>query len=72
MEEMSRQSSASRTTRTLKVDLDWLRKQSIITPNSVRTPVAEGFRRKCGAVRLDRKSLESGVIPVHPEELDFE
>jgi receptor protein-tyrosine kinase len=36
---------ASKTTRTLKVDLDRLRKQNIITPDGERTPIAEGFRR---------------------------
>src|SRR5437016_3312205 len=35
----------SRTTRTLRVDLDRLRKQGIITPNGERTPIAESFRR---------------------------
>ena len=37
--------STSRTTRTFRVDLDRLRKQSIITPDGERTPIAEGFRR---------------------------
>jgi exopolysaccharide/PEP-CTERM locus tyrosine autokinase len=35
----------SRTTRTLRVDLDRLRTQSIITPDGERTPTAECFRR---------------------------
>ena len=33
------------TTRTLKVDREQLRRQSIIMPNSERTPIAESFRR---------------------------
>src|SRR5882672_2360947 len=33
------------TARTLNIDLDSLRSQSILTPDAVRTPVAEGFRR---------------------------
>jgi exopolysaccharide/PEP-CTERM locus tyrosine autokinase len=36
---------SDRTTRTVTVDLDKLRKQSIITPDGERTPIAEGFRR---------------------------
>ena len=36
---------SGRTIRTLRVDLNWLRKQSIITPDGERTPIAEGFRR---------------------------
>jgi protein-tyrosine kinase len=36
---------ASRTTRTLNVDRDHLRRQSIITPDGERTPSAESFRR---------------------------
>ena len=36
---------ASSITRTLMVDLDRLRQQSIITPGGERTPIAEGFRR---------------------------
>lgn len=35
----------SSTTRTLRVDRDQLRRQSIITPDSERTPNAESFRR---------------------------
>jgi protein-tyrosine kinase len=35
----------SRTSRTVQVDRDRLRKQSIITPDGERTPIAEGFRR---------------------------
>jgi protein-tyrosine kinase len=35
----------STTTRTLRVDRNQLRRQNIITPDSVRTPIAEGFRR---------------------------
>jgi exopolysaccharide/PEP-CTERM locus tyrosine autokinase len=35
----------SRTSRTVKVDLDRLRKHSIITPDGERTPIAESFRR---------------------------
>ncbi len=35
----------STTTRTLRVDRDQLRRQNMITPDSVRTPIAEGFRR---------------------------
>ena len=35
----------SRTTRTLRVDVDRLRRQSMITPDGERTPIAEGFRR---------------------------
>src|SRR5882672_6166271 len=33
------------TARSLNIDLDRLRSQSILTPDAVRTPVAEGFRR---------------------------
>src|SRR6266516_1249197 len=36
---------ASTTTRTLRIDLDQLRRQSMITPDGERTPIAEGFRR---------------------------
>jgi len=36
---------SSRTTRTFRVDLDRLRKQSIVTPDGERTPIAESFRR---------------------------
>jgi protein-tyrosine kinase len=36
---------ASRTTRTLRVDRDKLRRQSMITPDGGRTPNAESFRR---------------------------
>ena len=36
---------ARTTARTLNIDLDRLRSQSILTPDAVRTPVAEGFRR---------------------------
>ena len=36
---------SGRTTRTFRVDLDRLRKQSIITPDGERTLIAEGFRR---------------------------
>ena len=35
----------SRTTRTLRIDLDQLRRQSIITPDGGRSPITEGFRR---------------------------
>ena len=35
----------SRTTRTLRVDRDQLRRQNMITPDSDRTPTAESFRR---------------------------
>jgi len=37
--------ATSRTIRTLRVDLDHLRRQNIITPDGERTPIAEGFRR---------------------------
>lgn len=36
---------ARTTARTLSIDLDRLRSQSILTPDAARTPVAEGFRR---------------------------
>jgi exopolysaccharide/PEP-CTERM locus tyrosine autokinase len=36
---------ANRTTRTLRVDRDQLRRQSMITPDGERTPIAESFRR---------------------------
>lgn len=35
----------STTTRTLRIDLDQLRRQSMITPDGERTPIAESFRR---------------------------
>jgi len=35
----------SRTTRTLRVDRDQLRRQGMITPDDERTPIAEGIRR---------------------------
>ena len=37
--------STSRTARTLKVDRDRLRRQSMITPDGERTPITESFRR---------------------------
>ena len=37
--------TARTTARTLSIDLDRLRSQSILTPDAARTPVAEGFRR---------------------------
>ena len=48
---------SDRTTRTLRVDLDWLRKQSIITPDGERTQIAEGFRR------IKRKILTNVANP---------
>jgi exopolysaccharide/PEP-CTERM locus tyrosine autokinase len=36
---------ARTTARTLSIDLDRLRSQSILTPDAARTPIAEGFRR---------------------------
>ena len=36
---------ASRTTRRLRIDPDQLRRQSMITPDGDRTPIAESFRR---------------------------
>jgi exopolysaccharide/PEP-CTERM locus tyrosine autokinase len=36
---------ASRTTQRLSIDLDQLRRQSIITPDGERTPITESFRR---------------------------
>jgi len=36
---------ARRTIRTLRVELDHLRRQGMITPDGERTPIAEGFRR---------------------------
>jgi len=48
---------ASRTIPTIKVDLDRLRRQSIITPDSERTPIAEDFRR------IKRQILENASNP---------
>lgn len=48
---------SKRTTRTFRVDLDRLRKQSIITPDGERTPIAEGFRR------IKRKILTNAANP---------
>jgi exopolysaccharide/PEP-CTERM locus tyrosine autokinase len=47
----------TRTTRTLNVDLERLRKQSIITPDGERTPIAESFRR------IKRKILANVANP---------
>jgi exopolysaccharide/PEP-CTERM locus tyrosine autokinase len=48
---------ASRTARTLRVDLDRLRQQNIITPDGERTPIAESFRR------IKRKILANVANP---------
>jgi len=54
---------ASSTTRTLRVDLDRLRKQSIITPNGVRTPIAEGFRRIKRQILANVDHAKAGAPP---------
>ena len=51
------QRSARTTTRMLKLDLPQLRRQSLITPNADRTPIAECFRR------VKRQILASTVNP---------
>jgi exopolysaccharide/PEP-CTERM locus tyrosine autokinase len=49
------------TTRTLRVDLDRLRKQSIITPDGERTPIAEGFRRIKRQILVNVANPKSGA-----------
>jgi exopolysaccharide/PEP-CTERM locus tyrosine autokinase len=50
-----------RTTQTLRVDLDRLRKQSIITPDGERTPIAEGFRRIKRQILVNVANPKSGA-----------
>src|SRR6266850_541208 len=49
------------TTRTLRLDLDQLRRQSLITPGGERTPIAESFRRVKRKVLMQVAKAKDGV-----------
>jgi receptor protein-tyrosine kinase len=49
------------TTRTLRIDVDQLRRQSLITPGDERTPIAESFRRIKRKVLMQVAKPEDGV-----------
>jgi exopolysaccharide/PEP-CTERM locus tyrosine autokinase len=51
----------SRTTRILRIDLDQLRRQSMITPDGERTPIAEGFRRIKRQILTNVANPKAGV-----------
>jgi exopolysaccharide/PEP-CTERM locus tyrosine autokinase len=49
------------TTRTLRIDLDQLRRQSLITPGDERTPIAESFRRIKRKVLMQVAKTKDGM-----------
>jgi len=49
------------TTQTLRIDLDRLRRQSMITPDGERTPVAESFRRIKRQILTNAANPRAGV-----------
>jgi exopolysaccharide/PEP-CTERM locus tyrosine autokinase len=53
--------SARRTVRTLRVELDRLRRQGMITPDGGRTPIAEGFRRIKRQILVNMASPKAGA-----------
>jgi exopolysaccharide/PEP-CTERM locus tyrosine autokinase len=53
--------STGTTTRTFRIDLDRLRRQSMITPDGDRTPIAEGFRRIKRQILANAANPKAGV-----------
>jgi protein-tyrosine kinase len=52
---------AGSTSRTLRIDLDRLRRQSMITPDGERTPITEGFRRIKRQVLMNVANPKAGA-----------